>query len=54
MAERHDRKTTECPHNEGVACVKTADCATCGWNPDVISRREEAIREMYGIKNEEE
>ena len=43
-------KPVQRPHNEGVYCLHTADCETCGWNPDVEARRMEEIREKYGIE----
>lgn len=46
------KPTTQCPNNEGVYCAHTADCATCGWNPEVAEERAEAIRRKYGIEEE--
>lgn len=43
-------KPVPCPHNERVLCSNTADCETCGWNPDVAEARTEAIREVLGIE----
>lgn len=31
-----------CKYNEGVACTDK-DCKSCGWHPDVIKKRKEAI-----------
>ena len=42
-------KPVPCPHNEWVFCSHTADCETCGWNPDVAAARTEAIREELEI-----
>ena len=44
------KSTTECPYNEGVMCAHTADCATCGWNPDVAEERTADIRQKNGIE----
>lgn len=45
-------KPVECPYNEGVLCSHTADCETCGWNPDVEAKRTEEIRRKFGIEEE--
>lgn len=45
-------KPESCPNNEGVACLHTADCANCGWNPDVAEERAAAIKRELGIKED--
>ena len=47
-----NKNTVECPNNEGVYCAHTADCETCGWNPDVAQERTERIRRKYGIEED--
>lgn len=42
-----------CPNNENVFCSHTADCETCGWNPEVEARRMRKIRQELGIEEEE-
>lgn len=29
---------SDCPHNDGLICA-VKKCDTCGWNPEVASRR---------------
>lgn len=34
----------QCPYNEGVHC-RSRVCHRCGWNPEVIQKRNDVIKE---------
>ena len=39
----------DCYYAVGVICKATkASCTTCSWNPEVLARRKEKIREEHG------
>lgn len=44
---KHDSFKWQCPYNENVSCP-TRRCASCGWYPAVMQRRNMQIRERYG------
>lgn len=41
-------RSKECIYNEGIRCTNRRTCTNCGWNPEVIKRREE-IRRRNGV-----
>lgn len=42
-ARNRNKGNTECPYNKAVMC-QNGNCDTCGWNPVVMKRRMEAMR----------
>lgn len=36
----------QCPYNEGISCRYPNQCARCGWNPEVLAKREGKRKEI--------
>ena len=46
------RPPEQCPKNEGVICLDTSKCESCGWNDEVAAERSIRILAEMGIRVE--